>query len=269
MGVVFQALDSRVSGRTVALKVRASSGESARKRFVREGQVTARIIHPNVLKVHEAFALGEFDVLLTELIPAAEPLDHAWMDLAVPGRVELLAQVASGVQAAHEQGVVHRDLKPENLLVSHGVVRVTDFGLAYVESADRLTQTGIMVGTPAFMSPEQARGQKGAIGPACDVWSLGALLYLAITNTLPFEGKNLLTLVAQISRGLGPAQHERLLQAPRALAGESYRRRLKPTVEGPKRSNREASLKGQEAVAEEVKLRKDVNADAEVGGPYF
>ncbi len=200
MGAVFRARDAAAS-RDVALKVILDEvDEQRRERFRREGEVTARLTHPGVVRVHTA---GESDGLLYlcyELVEGARPLTAAFAERDLPARVGLVRDAALALAHAHAQGVVHRDVKPDNLLVDAlGRVRVADFGLAAARDLSRLTQTGAFVGTPTHMAPEQFLATRsGPPGPPADVWSLGVILYQALTCALPFEGATLLELGAQI-----------------------------------------------------------------------
>ncbi len=193
MGQVYLALDERL-GRRVALKILPpdDADDEARARFLREAKALARCEHQNVVRV---FASGEdnetvwmaLEVVDGEPLSALadEPLDEFTA-------VALMAQVARGLAAVHAVGVVHRDVKPENLLLNEDeVVKIVDFGVALLADAGRggfTTRKGVVVGTPHFMSPEQARG--GAIDARSDAWSLGATLYALLTARPPFFGKN-------------------------------------------------------------------------------
>ena len=216
MGTVYQAFDQRI-GRVVAVKVLDSRSPASRARFLREGRIAASLQHPNVVLVHEILSFAGADALVCELVEDARPLDEAWRPLDLAGRVGLLRQAAAGVAAAHQAGVVHRDLKPDNVLVdAAGRARVGDFGVAYSESLERLTLSGVTVGTPSFMAPEQLAGSR-EVTPAADVWALGVLLYLALCDELPFSGSSYLELASQAVSGFRSAQRRLIAPAPRAL----------------------------------------------------
>ena len=218
MGSVFGALDTR-TGRRVALKLLNRLDERRRARFLREGHLAARVSHPNVVKVHEFLSLGQVGVLVSELVPEAQTLEAAWEDLTLRRRVEQLRDAAQGVAAAHALGIVHRDLKPENILVdAEGRVRVTDFGVAYGSDLDRLTQSGATLGSPAFMAPEQFGASLSARPtPSSDVWALGGILYLALTDEVAFYGSSLLEVAAMLGLGFRPGHRRALAGAPPAL----------------------------------------------------
>jgi serine/threonine protein kinase len=177
MGTVFLARDESLD-REVAIKVLALEGEAVRTRFQREAEVTASIDHANVIRIHGSGQLRGHPYLVYELISGGRSLVDAFGSEPLEGRLDLVEGVAAGVAAAHAAGVVHRDLKPENVLVrSNGQPVVADFGLAGL-NASSLTKTGQVFGTPAFMAPEQVRGE--ATTPRTDVWALGLILYEAI-----------------------------------------------------------------------------------------
>jgi len=191
MGVVYRARQTGL-GRVVALKLlllgRHAGAESV-ERFRREAQAAAALRHPNIVAIHE---VGEhegqhyFSMELVEGRNLAEALRAG----PLPPRraAEVARTIAAAVHYAHGQGVLHRDLKPSNVLLdAFGEVRLTDFGLAKkLDGSSDLTVTGQMVGTPNYLSPEAAAGRHDAVGPASDVYSLGALLYELLTGRPPF-----------------------------------------------------------------------------------
>ncbi|KAF0246533.1 MAG: hypothetical protein FD180_638 [Planctomycetota bacterium] len=186
MGVVYHAIDPEKNNVEVALKsLAAGPGERLR----REGEAIARLDHPGIVKILETGEELGKPFLVMEFV-RGRPLDDAWVGWDLRRRVEAVEQIARAVTHAHERGVAHRDLKPSNILVGEdSAPRVTDFGLAAIEEArTKLTDPGSVMGTPAWMSPEQVRGD--AAGAPADVHALGALLYLALTGTGPFDGPN-------------------------------------------------------------------------------
>lgn len=195
MGIVYRA-EQRSLGREVAVKVilrgaLASSGDVAR--FRSEAEAAARLEHPGIVPI---FEVGEVNghVYFTMPLVRGQTLNELLADGPLSSRnaARLVRDVARAIQYAHERGVVHRDLKPANVLVDlEERTHVTDFGLAkrvYDERTASLTATGAILGTPAYMAPEQAAGGRGEVGPASDVYSLGALLYALVTGRPPFQG---------------------------------------------------------------------------------
>ncbi|HBP20427.1 MAG TPA: hypothetical protein DEA08_21875, partial [Planctomycetes bacterium] len=200
MGAVYHGRDS--GGVEVALKVATGVlDERRRERFLREGQLTARLEHPGVVGVHAAGEVDGRPWLAYELVRGARPLDAAFPERTWVERVELIAETCAAVAAAHRAGVVHRDLKPENVLLRDGVTPVLlDFGLARELDAKSLTETGAILGTPAYMAPEQARGEK-PLGPETDVYGLGALLYACLHGHAPYQGATALAILAAVNEG--------------------------------------------------------------------
>lgn len=198
VGVVHRARD-RATGREVALKTLLRPQPEAAARFRREAETLARLDHPGILRVHAAGDAAGHPFLVCELVEGARPLDVAARALPVDARAALVRDACRALGHAHARGVVHRDVKTENLLVdAAGRVRVADFGLALLAGGERLTGSGVVVGTLLTMAPEQLTGDRGAIAPTTDVWALGVVLYQALTGELPFDGDSLPGLCAQI-----------------------------------------------------------------------
>jgi WD40 repeat protein len=221
MGVVYEAVEESL-GRRVALKVLPQIGladPTTSARFRREAQTTARLHHPHIVQI---FEVGEHDgqpFLALEFV-AGPSLADRLRDAPQPPRqaAALVETLARAVHHAHEQGIVHRDLKPANVLLSGGgceppdrsggshpppaeyTPKITDFGLAHHVGGGDLTATGEIVGTPAYMAPEQAWGKskRQPVGPAADVYALGAVLYECLTGRPPFQGATMLGTLEQV-----------------------------------------------------------------------
>lgn len=203
MGVVYQAQQTALN-RTVALKTilpRRETSSADLHRFLAEAEAIAQLTHPNIVQIHEMgqlngvpyFALEFCDGGSLERIIRDEPQPAAFT-------ARLVEQLADALNAVHARQIIHRDLKPDNVLLQrlpewaqnpHAVVpKITDFGLARHGDA-QLTQSGFVVGTPAYMAPEQAQGQQSQVGPRADIWALGAILYRMLTGRVPFKGATL------------------------------------------------------------------------------
>jgi serine/threonine protein kinase len=210
MGSVYLAHDSRLD-RLVALKLPRSTGDSTawRDRFLIEAKAAANIQHPNICAVHD---LGEVDgqPFLTMTLLEGETLAARMKrDGPLPEGTarSIVATVARAIAAAHSRGIVHRDLKPANIMLEpDGRVVVMDFGLAIRANGDdhRITQAGTILGTPAYMSPEQLAGDPATISPATDIYSLGAILFELLTGRVPFQASTFGALAAQIERDPPP-----------------------------------------------------------------
>jgi serine/threonine-protein kinase len=202
MATVYLADDLK-HGRKVAIKVLLPElcSTLGPDRFTREIQVAAALNHPHILPLYDS---GELDNLLYYVMPhvRGESLRQKLRrerQLPIDEAIGIVRQVASALDYAHVHGLIHRDIKPENILLHEGEAMVTDFGIALAASAapsDRLTGTGLMLGTPAYMSPEQAAGER-ALGAASDVYSLGCVLYEMLAGEPPYTGATAQAVIAK------------------------------------------------------------------------
>ncbi len=197
MGEVFRARHEKL-GRVVALKLIRGATLAAVERFGIEAQAVARLQHPNIVQIYEVGEDEGRPFLSLEYV-AGGSLDQALQDSPRPARqvAEMVRAMAAAVHHAHGRGIIHRDLKPANVLLAdptdpHApgpVPKITDFGIARLSDADSaMTREGDILGTPAYMAPEQAEGRVDRIGPATDVYSLGVILYEMMTGGVPFRG---------------------------------------------------------------------------------
>jgi formylglycine-generating enzyme required for sulfatase activity len=203
MGVVYRARHLRL-GRLVALKMALAgsyAGPVERERFRREAEAVAALRHPNVVQVYDVGDADGRPYFTMELMEGGS-LARKLAGAPQPARqtAGLLATLAGALQAAHEAGVVHRDLKPGNvLLTADGTPKVADFGLARrLEADERLTLSGAVIGTPGYAAPEQARGDRAAVGPRTDVYALGAILYECLTGRPPFHAETAAATLQQV-----------------------------------------------------------------------
>ena len=202
MGVVYRARHTTL-GREVALKmilVGGHANEQERQRFLAEAQVIAKLQHAGVIQIYDYGTWGGLPYFAMELCSAGNLARKlARKPMASREAAKVIEQLALAIHFAHENGIVHRDLTPGNILLTEdGTLKVSDFGLARrIEEGQGLTQTGAVVGTPCYMAPEQALGSK-EIGPAADIYSLGAILYELLTGRPPFVGDVTLEVLRQV-----------------------------------------------------------------------
>jgi eukaryotic-like serine/threonine-protein kinase len=202
MGIVLKAHDSELN-RPIAIKLLApelSHSGAARERFAREGRAAAAVVHEHVVAIYNVESGGPVPFLVMQYVPGRSLEARVAEDgpLEVEELLRIGAQAASGLAAAHRQGLVHRDVKPANILLENSVERaiLTDFGLARAIDDASLTRTGILAGTPHYMSPEQARGN--AVDHRSDLFSLGSVLYFMATGHPPFRGSTAMGVLQRI-----------------------------------------------------------------------
>src|ERR1700722_17847604 len=203
MGIVYKARQIKANPIVAFKMILAGQFASAEdvKRFETEASAAATLDHPNIVPIFEVgehegrhfYSMGFIDGQSLSDILREGPL-------APKEAARLMSRVAQAVEYAHSQGIIHRDLKPQNILLSQGgSPRVADFGLAkQLTGTSELTATGQILGTPNFMSPEQARGDSHAIGSRSDIYSLGAVLYCLLTGRPPFQAANVIETLQQV-----------------------------------------------------------------------
>lgn len=213
MGRVYRVHD-RVLQRTVALKFLTGESPEHARRFLKEAQIQARVESPNICRIYEAGEMGGRPFIAMQYVEG-KTLDAAAAQMTPDQKLRLLLKVAEAVHAAHRLGLIHRDLKPSNIMVEPSEEGswepyVMDFGLARELSGPSLTQSGIIVGTPSYMAPEQTRGEASALDRRTDVYSLGATAYELLSGKPPFEGGSSLDILRKVAEE-NPVPLERLV----------------------------------------------------------
>ena len=242
MATVFRARDTQL-GRDVAIKVMSmvhAARGGASERFRREAHAVAALKHPAIVEIYDFVSATEDQpsYIVVELIqgPTLRTLLEERGGRFLPEIAALIAlPLAEALAAAHEHGVIHRDVKPDNVMIEisgeSSRVVLTDFGVAHITGMETMTATGALVGSPAYMSPEQSRGHE--VTPAADLWSFGAMLYELVTGVVPFSGKDPFTMIAAILRGtfrrpsqvvatVGPDFEAMIMRCLKASPAERY-----------------------------------------------
>ena len=210
MGVVYLGQDPKIH-RQVAIKtmrldeVEPSQSAEVKDRFFREAQSAGRLSHPNIVTIYDAGEEQDLGYIAMEVLEGTDLKDFCRKDKLLPVRrtIEIIASVADALEYAHGQGIVHRDIKPANImLMNDGTVKVTDFGIARITTSSK-TQTGLVLGTPSYMSPEQLAGTK--VDGRSDLFALGVVLFELLTGEKPFQGDSMATLMFQIANQPHPA----------------------------------------------------------------
>ncbi len=203
MGVVYKARQTTL-GRIVAVKMIVAgrlANEQDVQRFQAEAQAAASLKHPNIVSIHEVGQHEGWHYFSMDYVEGHDLSTALRLNL-LPAKTAAtyVRQMAEAIHCAHQQGILHRDLKPSNILIDQqDQVHITDFGLAMrVEGDQGLTQTGQILGTPSYMPPEQAQGKRGLIGPASDVYALGAILYECLTGRPPFRAESVVATIEQV-----------------------------------------------------------------------
>jgi serine/threonine protein kinase len=210
MGVVYKATDT-VLERTVAVKtvnmaLERDGQDRYEARFYQEARAAGSLNHQNIVTIYDVGRSGDVAYMAMEFIEGVElrAMLAEGKPLPVPQAVAIAVQVAEGLSYAHHHGVVHRDIKPANIMVvANGPVKITDFGIARMRASGDLTQTGMMLGSPKYMSPEQVIGKRADY--RSDLFSLGIILYEMLSGAAPFNGENVTALMYQIVNFAPPA----------------------------------------------------------------
>jgi serine/threonine protein kinase len=223
MGVVLRAFDTSLH-RTVAIKLLSphlAASRKAHRRFLREARAAAGINHPNVVTIHAVEEQDGMPYLVMEYVPGQTLRQriHDGGPFDLPSLLRIGAQVAAGLVAAHRHGVIHRDIKPANIMLEDGIERakITDFGLALVAlDVAELTSADNVLGTPAYMAPEQVAGRR--VDPRADLFSLGCVLYAMVSGGSPFHGAHALDIARKVTDFVPPPLHEQYPEVPRVFS---------------------------------------------------
>jgi tRNA A-37 threonylcarbamoyl transferase component Bud32 len=223
-GEVYEASDTTL-GRAVAIKrirldafAEGEQLEEVKARFLREAQVAAKLRHPNIVTVHDIAAQGASSFMVMERVEGTtlQALLRERGRLPLDEALGILSQAAAALDHAHASGVVHRDVKPANLMLEpSGVVKVMDFGIAKAAASGDVTRTGAILGTPNYMSPEQARGQ--TLDGRSDQFSLGCVLYECLTGQRPFGGDSITAILLNVVNENPPPMDFDALELPRPI----------------------------------------------------
>jgi serine/threonine-protein kinase len=211
MGVVYKArdplIDRVVAIKTINLSLALDEKDEYEQRFYQEARAAGRLSHHNIVTIYDVGKSGDVAYIAMEFLEGRELrdiLNDTRGALPVDQAIDIVAQVAQGLAYAHEHGIVHRDVKPSNIMVVHdGHVKITDFGIARMASAAVRTQTGMVLGSPKYMSPEQVVGK--VTDQRSDIFSLGVMLYEMLTGRAPFTGENINAIMYQTLNAVPPA----------------------------------------------------------------
>ena len=222
MGAVYRATDLELT-RDVALKFLYTEDPRFARRFQMEARYQARLDHPNICKVYEVGDVNNRQFISMQFI-SGKTLQEAAAEMTLQQKVRVLRDVCSGLQAAHDLGLIHRDIKPANILVSktaegEWTPYITDFGLARELAGPALTATGMVMGTASYMAPEQARGDIRSLDRRCDIHAAGATLYQILCGRPPFEGKSTAEVLARVMNDDPPPLRSRNPDIPAELEG--------------------------------------------------
>lgn len=209
MGTVYKAVDPLIDRivaiKTINLSMALDEKDEYESRFYQEAKAAGRLSHPNIVTIYDVGKSGEIAYIAMEFLQGHELRDilNDGKRMPVEQVINIVAQVAQGLAYAHEHGIVHRDVKPSNIMiVRDGHVKITDFGIARMASAAVRTQTGMVLGSPKYMSPEQVVGK--LTDQRSDIFSLGVVLYEMLTGQAPFAGENINAIMYQTLNSIPP-----------------------------------------------------------------
>lgn len=222
MGVVYRAidpmLDRTVAIKTINMELELEEMAEYEARFYQEAKAAGGLNHPNIVTIYDIGKSGHVAYMAMELLDGKElrAMMAPGKPMPVANAVDIAAQVAEGLGYAHEHDVVHRDIKPTNIMiVRDGRVKITDFGIAHMRSTNIRTQTGIVLGSPKYLSPEQVAGKRAE--PSSDIFALGVILYEMVAGKAPFTGEDVTSIMFQILNFVPPPPSSLNREAPEML----------------------------------------------------
>jgi len=222
MGIVYCArdplLDRTVAIKTINMELAQEEMKEYEARFYQEAKAAGGLNHPNIVIIYDIGKSGNIAYMAMELLQGKElkTLMSKATALPVAYAVDVAAQIAEGLGYAHEHGIVHRDIKPANIMIVRGeLVKITDFGIARMRSANVQTQVGTVLGSPRYMSPEQVAGKRAE--PRSDTFSLGAIIYEMLTGRPPFNGEDVTSVMFQILNFMPPPPSALNAEVPEML----------------------------------------------------
>jgi serine/threonine protein kinase len=222
MGVVYRAfdpmLDRTVAIKTINMELELKEMAEYEARFYQEAKAAGGLNHPNIVTIYDIGKSGYVAYMAMELLDGKElrAMMAPGKPMPVANAVDIAAQVAEGLGYAHEHDVVHRDIKPANIMIVRGgVVKIADFGIAHMRSTNIRTQTGALLGSPKYLSPEQVTGKRAE--PSSDIFALGVILYEMVTGKAPFTGEDMTGIMFQILNFVPPPPSSLNREAPEML----------------------------------------------------
>lgn len=220
MGIVFQAYDKQLKEQ-VAIKLLSpllSTDQEALERLTREVSLARRVTHPNVIRIHDLSEVNGLHYVSMEYFGGTNLKEHLKRSgpLSLLSAYQILSQVCDGLEAAHSQGVIHRDLKAQNIMIgASGQIKIIDFGLARSMRLEGMTATGLIMGTPEYMAPEQVAGKH--VDERTDIYALGVMLFEMLTGRLPFTGDSAIAVGFQQMKDPPPAPRSINPQIPESV----------------------------------------------------
>ena len=276
MGIVYKGRDPKLSRLTAIKTIRFTDDfdedqvEKIKEQFYREAEVVAKLSHPNIVTIYDVGEDLELSYLAMEYLEGESLEKYAERGslLAIRKCVDVVAQVCDALNYAHSRGIVHRDIKPANIMIlKNGLVKVTDFGIARATATSK-TRTGVIKGTPYYMSPEQISGMK--VDGRSDIFSLGVVFYQLLTGELPFGGENLAAIMYQITsvpHDPPTKYNPKIYKAGMAILDRALEKKLEKRYQNAKQMGDHLRLLGQKLDEVKAKAKKQERPDRPAKSP--